>query len=109
METLNEVFQYVVELLQRGFREVNAVQGIVIAIIAAIVMKSWTKLVPIAFGATLAHALADMLIPVIAGQRAFQLPPIVDASYWTYVLTVFVGYLVVILVLFILKSALVKG
>ncbi|NWG45457.1 MAG: hypothetical protein HXY25_02780 [Alphaproteobacteria bacterium] len=109
MEQLQQVLADFIALLQAGFHQVNAVQGLVIALVAAILLKSFARLPAITIGATVVHILADMLIPVIAYGSALKLPPLVEGVFWRYVLTLLIGYFVIILFLFVIKRAVFKS
>jgi hypothetical protein len=105
MHFLNEILA----LFREGFHHVNAIQGLIIALVAAIVMPRWRRLLPMAFLATIVHVIADMLIPMIARHAAFHLPNIMAFGYWRFVGTLFLGYIVVIAVFFLMKSLVVGG
>jgi hypothetical protein len=82
--------------MQTGFYKVNAVQGLLIAIVAAYLLPKWSRLFIIALGATLVHVIFDVMIPVLARKAAFRLPPLVDVEYWRYLLAIYIGFLIII-------------
>src|SRR5262249_3971316 len=92
---------------QNGFAHVNVVQGLLIAVIAAWMMYSYGSILIVAIGATIVHALVDVMLPVLANNAPFQLPPVVDGEYWRYLLTLFVGYVIVISVFYLIKRVLI--
>lgn len=101
-------FQHTVNLVwdffRAGFDQVNAVEGLVIALVAALLVPAWHRLWAVALGATLVNLIIDTLIPVIAYKRNFRLPPdLLQPSYWEHALVLFVGYLIVIGVFFFIK------
>ena len=102
-------FQQFLDYLREGFQHVNAIQGLIIALVAAYVMPKWGRIWFIALGAVVVHIVADMLLPVIVNHVAFQLPPLVEQSYWHYVLALYLGYLVAIGFFFFIKKNLIKG
>jgi MFS superfamily sulfate permease-like transporter len=107
METLQTFLNDTNVYLQAGFAHVNAVQGLLIAIIAAFLMYRWSSVFVVAVGATVVHMVADVMLPVLANSAPFRLPPLVDGEYWRYVLALYVGYLAVITVFYIVKRVLV--
>ena len=79
------------------------------AVIAAIMMRAWARLLVVTIGAVVAHILLDVLAPVIAEVSGFELPPLLEAWYWQYVGILLIGYLIVISVLFAIKRLVLKG
>ena len=94
-------------LLQSGFYKVNAIQGLVIALLAAVVMTKWARLFVLAFVAVLAHVVIDMTLPLLSG-GSFRLPPVVELGYWQYIGTLYLGYVVVIAMFFLIKKVLLR-
>jgi hypothetical protein len=109
METLQTLLNDANVYLQSGFAHINAVQGLIIAIVAAFLMHSWGRIIAFALGATVVHLVADVMLPVLANGAAFRLPPLVDSGYWRYVLALIVGYLVVITVFYVVKRVLLRA
>jgi hypothetical protein len=98
------------DFFRAGFHTVNAVEGLVIALVAALLVPAWHRLWAVALGATVVNLVIDTLIPVVAYHRTFQLPPnLLEVSYWEYALVLFVGYLVVIGVFFFIKRLFLRG
>lgn len=104
-----EFVQQILGLAREGFAEINAFQGLFVAIMAALMMTGWSRLLIIAAGAAVAHVVLDVLAPVIAEVSGFQLPPLLDGYFWRYVAVLFVGYLVVVAILFAVKRLVIKG
>ena len=104
-----DYFHQFLGYVHEGFSHVNAIQGLIIALIAAYVMPRWGRLWFIAVGATVVHIVADMMLPVIVNHAEFQLPPLVEQSYWHYVLALYLGYLVAIAFFFFIKKNIIKG
>lgn len=105
METFwNDVNAYA----QTGFTQINAVQGLLIAIGAAYLLHSWSGVFVMAVGAVVVHVIFDVMLPVLANGAAFHLPPLVDGDYWRYLLTLYVGYLIVITVFYIVKRVVIN-
>lgn len=103
MDQVQHFINVVWGFFQEGFNHVNAVEGLVIALIATIIAPAWDRIWAVALGATVVHLIADVLIPVIANHATFHLPALLTMPYWRTALTLYVGYLVVIAVLMFVK------
>lgn len=93
-------------LAQGGFDSVNQIVGLLIAVIAALMMTSWSRLWATALGAALVDRIIVMLRPVLDG-GAFALPDLLSLGFWMTVLALFLGYAIVIAVFFFIKSVFV--
>lgn len=94
---------------REGFAEVNAVLGLLIAAVSTLTLSKWARLPVIAGGAVIAHIVLESLAPVIAEVGSFYLPPLLEAHFWREVGALFVGYLVVIGILFAIKRIVTKS
>ena len=90
-------------LAQGGFDTVNQVTGLVIAVIATFMMPAWNRLWATSLGAAFVFILIGLLLPLLNG-GAFVLPPLMTLEFWMKVLALFLGYAVVIAVMFFIKS-----
>lgn len=91
--------------LHEGFAHVNAVLGIVIAIVATYMMHSWRQIWTITLGATIVHLISEVMLPILANNAPFRLPPnLLDWSYWRTAIALYLGYFVVIVVFYFVKS-----
>jgi len=106
METPTEFWNSLTSYTQAGFHEINAIQGLLIAILAALMLHRWAGVFVAAAGAMVTHLFVDMLLPVLADGAPFRLPNLVEAPYWRYALTLYLGYVVVISVFYVIKRAL---
>ncbi|WP_298745401.1 hypothetical protein [uncultured Brevundimonas sp.] len=95
-------------LAQGGFDGVNQVMGLLIAVIAALLMKAWKGLWATALGAALVHVAVGVIRPVLDG-GAFVLPDLLSLTFWMGVLALFLGYAIVIAVFFLVKSLVTGG
>jgi hypothetical protein len=91
------------DFFRDGFNQVNAVEGLVIALIAALFVPAWHRVWAVALGATLVTVILNVMLPVLADHAAFRLPPLMEPDFWRFVAVLFVGYLIVIGVFFALK------
>lgn len=104
-----ELVDQAVAYLREGFANINNPKGLLIALAAVIFMGSWKQWIPIALVATIIHIAIERLAPVLAGNGGeVTLPPIMEESFWTQVLVLFLGYLIITGVFFLLKSLLFK-
>ena len=103
MDNFQHLVTSVWGVFQKGFHEVNAVEGLIIALIAAFILSSWRRLWAVALGATLVNLIAIVLIPVVANHEAFKLPDVTKVEFWQNALVLYVGYLIVIAVFFFIK------
>lgn len=106
-QTFNDLYYTTAAYMEAGFYRINAVQGLLIGIVAAYLMPAWGRVFVFALGATVAHLVLDVMLPVLANNAAFRLPPLVDSEYWRYALALYVGYLLVITVFFVIKRMMV--
>ncbi|HEY8947640.1 MAG TPA: hypothetical protein VIM56_02025 [Rhizomicrobium sp.] len=100
-------FQHMVnatwDFFREGFNQVNALEGLIIALVAALFVPAWHRVWAVALGATLVTIILNVLLPVLADHAAFRLPPLMEPNFWRFAAALFVGYLVVIGVFFFLK------
>lgn len=90
---------------EEGFARVNAVLGLLIALIAAFLMPAWKRIWTITLGATLVHLIANVMLPVVANHETFRLPRgLLEFPYWRDALALYFGYLVVITIFFFIKT-----
>lgn len=108
MEQVQDIFQTIWSYFQVGFYHVNTVQGLLIAAIVAYMMGSWRQLLPTTLLAVFAHAILNIMIPVLANGAAFKLPPLVEFSFWKSMLALFGGYLIVISIFFVVKTVVLR-
>lgn len=102
------MIESVLGFAREGFAEVNAVLGLLVAVVAALMMTAWARLPFIAVGAALAHIVLESLAPVIAESGGFHLPPLLEPHFWRYAGVLFVGYLIVVAILFAIKRLVFK-
>jgi hypothetical protein len=109
MELVQQFFAAVNDYMQTGFYKVNAIQGLLIAIVAAYLLPAWKQLFVYALGAVLFHVVFDVMIPVLGRNAAFRLPPLVDVEYWRYLLALYIGFLIIIPVFYLVKTLMLRG
>ena len=107
MDFAHPDFQHMVntvwDFFRAGFNQVNAVEGLVIALIAALFVPAWSRVWAVALGAVLVTVILNVMLPVLADHATFHLPPLMEPGFWRFMAVLFVGYLIVIGVFFFLK------
>ena len=109
LDWLQQFFAGANGYMQTGFYKVNAVQGLLIAVVAAYLLPRWNRIFIVALGAVLVHVIFDVMIPVLGRNAAFRLPPLVDVEYWRYLLALYVGFLIIIPVFYLVKILILRG
>ncbi|WP_395648063.1 hypothetical protein [Terricaulis sp.] len=100
MEFVNQALEY----MKSGFGAVNGdATALVIALIAAIIMSSWKQWIPFVVIAVVVH-----LIVRKVQASEFNLPNIMEQEFWVSTGVLALGYLIIIGVLFFLKSLVIK-
>ena len=95
-------------LAQGGFDTINQVTGLLIAVIAALMMPAWSRLWATSLGAAFVFILVGLLRPMLDG-GAFVMPALLTLGFWMTVLALFLGFAVVIAVMFFIKSLFTGG
>ena len=108
IQQITQYFEAFMEFAREGYREVDAGLGLVIALVATFMMSSYGRILFMSLGSTIAHLVAEVLIPVIANNRDLKLPPFLESEYWRYAAVLFVGYFFVITLLYILRRVLLR-
>jgi|SRR5580704_3542925 hypothetical protein len=108
---LHEILSFLQNGLHEGFGHVNnTALGIIIALYSAYLLHELKKIWQQALAATILHRFAEIMIPVLANQSRFELPPnLIELSYWEATLVLYIGYVVVIAVLFFIKTRVLSG
>jgi hypothetical protein len=108
---LHDILYFFKDGFREGFAHVNGALGLLIALYAAYQLSAWKRIWAVALGATLAHLVAVVLLPVLVNEGSFKLPPdLLEVSYWKTAAALFLGYLVAIAVFFAIKTQfLAKG
>ena len=96
--------------IHQGFDTVRTdILAIVIALIVVFaLMKSWGQLIMMTIAATVIHLLiAAFAVPLI-DHKKLAIPDVMAKEYWMMALSLLVGYLIMIIVLFFLKHNVFK-
>ena len=108
---LHLVLDFFWDGIREGFARVNAILGLVVALVATYMMAAWKRIWTVALGATAAHLVAVWALPILDNRAPFRLPPeLLELSYWRTAIALYFGYLIVIAIFFFVKSQLLpKG
>lgn len=99
----------ILDFAREGFAEVNAVQGLVVAVLAALSMSQWSRLFVVAAGAVVAHIGLDILSPVFAEVGPLRLPDVLEPYFWRYLGLLYAGYVIAVGILFAVKRVVIRG
>lgn len=105
---LTEYLNEGLALARQGFDTVNSVQGIVIAVIAAGLMRSYGQVIGWAIGATVVHEAVNIALRVVA-QDGSPVPNFADMEVLKLIAIRFVGYLVAISLVYAIRRLLFRG
>ncbi len=109
---LHVIINFIWSGFHEGFGRVNgAVLGLVIALFGAYFLNDWRKrILAITLGATLVYLIAEVMLPVLANNESFRLPPnMLDSSYWRVALALFFGFFLIISVFYFVKTRVLPG
>lgn len=97
------------EYARVGLRDVNSVIGILLAVGATYFVSAYNRVFVAAFVSVIAYVVMQTVLPVIANNAAFRLPPIIESAYWQHLVTVYAGFLIVISALYIVKKVVLSA
>ena len=102
---LHDILYFFKDGFREGFAHVNGALGLLIALFGAYQLSEWRRIWAVALGATLAHLVAVVVLPVLVNEGSFRLPPdLLELSYWKTAAALYLGYLIAIAVFFALKT-----
>jgi hypothetical protein len=106
LDTLGGYFNPILEYFQSGFSQVNAAQGLIIALIAVFVMQRWGQIWMITLVSAIVYALVDHLWPILRQGAPLRLPDVTDPAFWQRLGAFYVGLLIINAMFFAVKSVL---
>jgi hypothetical protein len=109
MEIVQSYIDWIWEYFRVGFHDVNAILGLLIAIVAAYFLSKYNRIFVVALGALIFYVIAQVMIPVIANNAQFRLPPLVESEYWQRLIAVYAGFLIIISVFYLVKKTVLKS
>jgi hypothetical protein len=104
MDTVGAFLNPTLDFLKNGFNQVNAVQGLLIALFATVLMARWAQLFVIALGSSLVNIAVDTIAPIIAKHADVKLPPVMELSFWKNATSTYAGFVIVISMFFAVKA-----
>lgn len=107
MDTVQDVLNTALAWAQQGFDNVNSIQGLIIALIAAIVMSRYQRILVFAIGATLIHEAINIGRRVLA-EAPSPLPDYLNPEVLKLVAIRFVGYLIAISLIYLVRRLFFK-
>lgn len=105
---LNEIVNEVIALGHQGFGTVDSVQGIIIAVIAAALMRRYGQIIFYAIVATIIHEVVNIGRGTMAG-GALALPDFTNMEVLKLIGIRFVGYLVAISLIYVIRRVVMRG
>ncbi len=108
MDSIMAFLRSAYEFVHAGFADVKSqVMALVIALLAAILMTSWGRLIFVAIGAAVVHVLIQAVLPLAQGGK-LTIPDIMAMPFWSMFGSLAVGYLILIAIFFFLKHNVFK-
>tara|TARA_R110000824_G_scaffold390760_6_gene587652 strand:- start:5082 stop:5405 length:324 start_codon:yes stop_codon:yes gene_type:complete len=105
---LQQIADQAIALGHQGFDTVNSLQGIVIAVIAAAVMRRYSHIIGMSLLATIAHEIVTIARGAVGG-GSVTLPDITNPDVLKLIAVRFVGYLVVISLIYLVRRVVMRS
>jgi hypothetical protein len=105
---MTDLANQAVTLAHQGFNTVDSVQGIVIAVVAAAVMRRYSQIIGMAIVATIIHEIVTIARVAIAG-GAIHLPDVTNMEVLKLIAVRFVGYFVVISLVYMVRRLVMRS
>lgn len=106
---LNDLVNQSIELARHAFSTVDSVQGIVIAVIAAAMMRRAGHFIGTAIAATIIHEIVSIARHAINDGGAISLPDYTNPEVLKLIAVRFAGYLIVICILYIIRRTIFRS
>lgn len=105
---LQQIADQAIALGHQGFDTINSLQGIVIAVIAAAIMRRYSHIIGMALLATIAHEIVTIARGAVGG-GSVTLPDIMNPEVLKLIAIRFVGYLVVISLIYLVRRVVMRS
>jgi hypothetical protein len=103
MGTLDHLWNQFWDIFRHGFAHIsNPIAGVFIALIGGLMAQTLFSIFIISGLAVALHVAAEAVLPMVLDHKPFLLPKL-DNAFGQYALTLYIGYFVVILVIFAVK------
>jgi hypothetical protein len=108
MSNMQPYMNQAYDFIHGGFATVNAQVGLlIIALLAAVMMKEWKQLWTMSLGAVIIQIIALAFMPLLTHGK-FALPDFLTLSFWAGALALYIGFVIVITAFFFLKKNVFK-
>lgn len=108
MDSIMAFLRPAYEFVHAGFADVKSqVMALVIALLAAVLMTKWGRLIFVAIGAAFVHVAIKTFMPLAQG-GAPVMPDVLLPAFWSGFGGLAVGYLILIAIFFFLKHNVFK-
>lgn len=108
MDSIMGFLRSAYEFVHAGFADVKSqVMALVIALLAAVLMTAWGRVIFVAIGAAVVHVLVQAVMPLAQGGK-LTIPDIMAMPFWSSFGGLAVGYLILISIFFFLKHNVFK-
>lgn len=108
MDQVKAILSPAYAFVHGAFADVKSqVVALVIALLAALVMKGWGRIWAMTLACVVVQLLIVMFLPVIQGGR-FVIPDFLTAAFWAHALGLYVGFLLVLAFFYFLKRNVLK-
>ena len=104
---MNGFLDAMVSLIERGFDMVNSIQGMIIALICAMLMRVYPQILVFAATATIAHELVNIGRRYLAASP-HPIPNFFDMDLLQLIGIRFVGYVALISIFFLIRSVFLR-
>ncbi|MGB3810650.1 MAG: hypothetical protein WA943_11185 [Parvibaculum sp.] len=105
---LTEYANEALALARQGFDTVSSVQGIIIAVIAAALMRTYSQVIGWALGATIIHEAVTIARHAIANEGV-TIPDFTNMEVLKLTAIRFVGYLVAISLIYLIRRIFLRS
>jgi len=104
MGSIDHLWNQFWEIFRHGFAHIsNPIAGVFIALIGGLMARTFLSIFIISALAVFLHVVAEAVLPMVLNHAPF-LAPKMDDAFFQYALTLYIGYFVVILVIYLVKS-----
>ena len=104
----NDILAQAIALFQQGFDTINSIQGLIIALIVAFLMRQFRQLIVWSIAATVIHEVVTGVRRYMSGD-ASPLPDLTDLDGDLKLIGIrFLGYLIAIAILYIVRRMLMN-
>ena len=103
MVSLSQYWNEFLDIFRHGLAQItNPIIGVFIALIGGLIVRNILNIFAVALLAVVIHVAAEAVIPYVLNHAHFVLPKF-NHAFALYALTLYVGYFVTILAIFLVK------